>query len=116
MQTASEGASPSSTTAVVISIAQALNGQVPEGRTVTVRGWVRTRRDSKAGLSFVVLNDGSCVDSLQVVAGSQLANYQGDVVRLTTGCAVVATGPLVRSQGKGQSLEIQATQVEVVGW
>jgi asparaginyl-tRNA synthetase len=99
-------------------VVEALGGDVPVGSTVTVKGWVRTRRDSKAGggLSFVTVHDGSCFDPVQVVAHPSLANYESDVLHLTTGCAVVVTGRLVESQGKGQSVEIQAESIEVVGW
>lgn len=100
----------------VVSIEHALSGKVELGSEVTVRGWVRTRRDSKAGLSFVAVSDGSCFAALQVVTPGTLPNYESEVKRLTAGCAVVATGTLVASQGKGQSHEIQATSVEVVGW
>ncbi|TKS54060.1 asparagine--tRNA ligase [Luteimonas yindakuii] len=99
-----------------VSVAQALAGKVPEGGEVTVRGWVRTRRDSKAGLSFVNVSDGSGFHPIQVVAPAELANYDSEVKRLTAGCAVVARGTLVKSQGQGQQFEIQARAVEVVGW
>jgi len=91
-------------------------GDVAVGTEVTVRGWVRTRRDSKAGLSFINLNDGSCFGMLQLVAQNTLDNYVDEVQKLTTGCSIVATGTLVESQGKGQSVELQATAIEVVGW
>jgi asparaginyl-tRNA synthetase len=100
----------------VISVQQALEGKVPLGGEVTVRGWVRTRRDSKAGLSFVNVSDGSCFAPIQVVAPADLANYESEVKHLTTGCSVIATGTLVASQGQGQSFEIQASGIEVVGW
>jgi asparaginyl-tRNA synthetase len=83
---------------------------------VTVRGWVRTRRDSKAGLSFVHVHDGSCFDPLQVVAPASLPNYERDVRRLTSGCSVIATGIIAASQGQGQAVELQADTVTVVGW
>lgn len=98
------------------SIKDLLAGIAPVGSTVTVKGWVRTRRDSKAGLSFVHVHDGSCFDPIQVVAEATLPNYSDEILHLTTGCAVIATGTLVESQGKGQKFEIQATGVEVVGW
>ena len=98
------------------SIAALLAGTVPVGETVTVEGWVRSRRDSKAGLSFVQVHDGSCFDPVQVVAPADLSNYADEVQRLTTACAVRVTGELVASQGKGQSVEIAATAIEVVGW
>ena len=100
----------------VVSIQKALAGKVIAGSEVTVRGWVRNRRDSNAGLSFVTISDGSCFDPIQVVAPALLSNYESEVKRLSTGCAVIATGVLVASQGKGQSFEIQATHIEVVGW
>jgi asparaginyl-tRNA synthetase len=99
-----------------VSVSQALSGKVPQGSQVTVRGWVRTRRDSKAGLSFIHLHDGSCFDPIQVVAPGELANYQSEIIRLTSGCAVVAEGELIASQGKGQAVELRAAKVEVVGW
>lgn len=100
----------------VVSVEQALAGKLPAGGEVTVRGWVRTRRDSKAGLSFVNVSDGSCFAPIQVVAPSTLSNYESEVKHLTAGCAVIATGTLVASQGQGQSFEIQAESLEVAGW
>ncbi|MCB9559152.1 MAG: asparagine--tRNA ligase [Kofleriaceae bacterium] len=97
-------------------VADLLAGAVAVGERATIEGWVRTRRDSKAGLSFVHVSDGSCFDPLQVVAPQELANYQADVLRLTAGCAVRATGEIVASQGKGQSVELRADTLEVVGW
>lgn len=86
------------------------------GRKATVRGWVRTRRDSKAGLSFIALHDGSCFATMQVVAPNDLANYESEIQKLTSGCAIIATGEVVESQGKGQDVEIKAESIEVVGW
>jgi len=86
------------------------------GAKATVQGWVRTRRDSKAGLSFIALHDGSCFDTLQIVAPGDLPNYESEVQRLTSGCAIIATGEVVESQGKGQDVEIKAESIEVVGW
>ncbi len=85
------------------------------GSHVTVQGWLRSKRDSKAGISFLAVNDGSHLDSLQCVAPKELANYEGEVLRLSTGCAVIVSGELVASQGGGQSVEIQAIQVELIG-
>ena len=93
-----------------------LAGEAPKDEPVTVKGWVRTRRDSKAGISFVHLSDGSSFHPIQVVAPSTLPNYADDVLRLTAGCAVEATGTIVPSQGKGQSFEMQANTIKVVGW
>jgi asparaginyl-tRNA synthetase len=97
-------------------IVEVLAGAVPVGERAVVEGWVRTRRDSKAGLSFVHVGDGSCFDPIQVVAPQELANYQAEVLKLTAGCAVRATGEVVASQGKGQALELRADTIEVIGW
>ncbi|MBF0243998.1 MAG: asparagine--tRNA ligase [Planctomycetes bacterium] len=99
-----------------VSVSDVLAAKVDLGAVVAVRGWVRTRRDSKAGISFLHLSDGSCIEVLQIVTDTSLSNYGGDVLRLTCGCAVIAEGELVASQGKGQSVELRATRLEVVGW
>lgn len=98
------------------SIAEIFKGAVTTDSEVTLKGWVRTRRTSKAGISFVALHDGSCFDAIQIVVPETLANYQDEVLHLGAGCAVIATGTLVESQGQGQSVEVQATAIEVVGW
>ena len=100
----------------VVSVEHALAGKLPVGGEVTVRGWVRTRRDSKAGLSFINVSDGSCFAPIQVVAPASLPNYESEVRHVTAGCAVIARGTLVASQGQGQSYELQASHVDVVGW
>lgn len=100
----------------VHTIKSLLAGDVALGEEVTIQGWVRTRRDSKAGLSFIALHDGSAFHALQVIAPNSLENYESDVQRITSGCSVRATGELVESPGKGQKFEIKATEVEVVGW
>jgi len=93
-----------------------LAGKTPTGETVTVKGWVRSKRDSKAGISFIAMHDGTCFDTIQAVVPNDLANYESTVLSISTGCGIVITGTLVESQGKGQSVEIQATGVEVLGW
>ena len=100
----------------VINIKKALSGETQIGTQVTVRGWVRTRRDSKAGFSFINVHDGSCFDAIQVVAPADLENYSSEIQKLTSGCAVECTGTLVESAGRGQQYEIQATEISVVGW
>ncbi|QDP01308.1 asparagine--tRNA ligase [Thalassotalea sp. PS06] len=99
----------------VPAITDVLTGKHPVGEPITVQGWIRTRRDSKAGISFLAIHDGSCFDPIQAVVPNDLENYQNDVLKLTTGSSVKVTGTLVESQGKGQSFEIQATAVEVLG-
>lgn len=86
------------------------------GSTFTVMGWVRTRRDSKGGFSFIELNDGSSIRGLQVIAESSLPNYEEEVKRLQTGCSVRVEGILSSSPGKGQSVELKAEEIEVFGW
>src|SRR5262245_42871253 len=93
-----------------------LQGRWQENTPVTVKGWIRTRRDSKAGISFLHVTDGSGCHPLQVVAPNTLPNYESEVARLTAGCAVEATGAIVPSAGKGQKFEMQAQSVRVVGW
>lgn len=95
-----------------ISVKAALASTAPS-TGVLVQGWVRTRRDSK-DFSFIELNDGSCLRNLQIIAKNSLPNYAA-VQHLTTGASIKARGPLVASQGKGQSWEIVAEEIEIVG-
>ncbi|MEE2971839.1 MAG: asparagine--tRNA ligase [Planctomycetota bacterium] len=85
------------------------------GQTVRLQGWVRTRRDSKAGLSFIQVTDGSCFATMQVVAPADLPNYQTEILHLTSGASLIVEGEVVESRGKGQAIEVKATNVEVVG-
>jgi asparaginyl-tRNA synthetase len=98
-----------------IAVTDALRGKAPVNSEVTIKGWIRTRRDSKGGFSFLAINDGSCFDSIQVVAPNSLPNYSSEILHLSSGCSVIAAGTLVQSQGKGQSFEIQANRVDVLG-
>ena len=97
-------------------IKDVLSGQYQVGDTVTVKGWIRTKRDSKAGISFLAVHDGSCFDAVQAVAPADLNNYENEIKRLTTACSVIVTGTIAKSEGQGQAFEIQASSVEVVGW
>ena len=100
----------------VTSIKKILNHDVSVGDMVTIQGWVRSRRTSKGGFSFIHIHDGSCFDTLQAVANEDLPNYAEQIVEIQTGCSVRVTGELVESKGRGQDREIQAKEVEVVGW
>jgi asparaginyl-tRNA synthetase len=100
----------------ILTCAEILSGRAPQDRAVVVQGWVRTRRDSKAGISFVHVSDGSCFHPVQVVAPSALPNYASQVQHLTSGCAVRASGTIVPSPAKGQPFEMQAARIEVLGW
>lgn len=96
-------------------VADVLAGKYGVNDTVTIKGWVRTRRDSKAGLSFINVHDGSCFDPIQVIALNTLENYD-EITRLTTSCSVSVTGTVKQSEGQGQSIEIDAQSVDIVGW
>lgn len=98
------------------SVAQLLAGVVSADTTVTVKGWVRTRRDSKGGFSFIHLHDGSGFHPIQVIAPNNLSNYSSEILQLTTGCSIIVTGKLVPSLAQGQPFEINATEVSVCGW
>lgn len=93
-----------------------LSGKIAIGEKVTVAGWIRTRRDSKAGFSFLAVNDGSGFDNIQVIAPNTLNNYESEILKLTTGCSVVVDGTLKASEGKGQAYEINADKVFVTGF
>ncbi len=95
-------------------IAKALNTE-PQGQDITIAGWVRTVRHSKGGFSFISMNDGSCFAQIQVVADNNLANYDSEILHLTAGCSIIVTGKLVVSEGKNQSVEVQGTEIRVVG-
>jgi asparaginyl-tRNA synthetase len=97
-------------------IVDVLSGRVPAGSHATVQGWIRTRRDSKAGLSFLHIHDGSCFDALQAVAPTTLPNYNDEILKLTAGCAVTVTGTITPSPAQGQAVELLAEDVKVVGW
>ena len=85
------------------------------GHHAQVRGWVRTRRDSKGGFSFIEINDGSCFGNLQIIADSKLPNYESDILTLTVGSSVVVEGELKASQGQGQATEMAASSLRVTG-
>uniref|UniRef100_UPI00402A889B asparagine--tRNA ligase n=1 Tax=Succinivibrio sp. TaxID=2053619 RepID=UPI00402A889B len=93
-----------------------LSGKIAIGEKVTVAGWIRTRRDSKAGFSFLAVNDGSGFDNVQIIAPNTLNNYESEILKLTTGCSVVVDGTLKASEGKGQAYEINADKVFVTGF
>ena len=98
------------------SIAELLSGKAALDSAITVKGWIKTRRDSKAGISFLQIHDGSCFAAIQAVVPESLSNYRDEILKLTASCAVIVSGKLVSSQGKEQAVEIQAEQVDVVGW
>lgn len=96
-------------------IKEYLSGGVAVGEDVVVRGWIRTRRDSKGGFSFLNVHDGSCFDAIQVIANQDLPNYESEILQLTAGSSVEIEGTLVESQGN-QAYEVQARSVKVHGF
>ena len=100
----------------MISVAKLLSKSVPMGSDVTVHGWVRSKRESKAGICFIAIHDGSCFDTLQIIASDTLHNYESEILNITTGCSLTITGKLSASEGGGQLVEIQAEDIAIVGW
>ena len=97
-----------------IKIKELLNNNQGE-KSVFVNGWVRTRRDSKGGFSFLEINDGSCQANIQAIVEHSLKEFAGVDKKITTGSCIAISGQLVASEGKGQMMEIQATAIEVYG-
>ena len=87
-----------------------------DGHRICVKGWVRTRRDSKGGFSFIELNDGSCLANLQLIADNTLANYQRDILKLQPGSAIKVEGCLKVCHGRRQSLEVHSSSISVYGF
>ncbi len=85
------------------------------GQAIEIRGWVRTRRDSKGGFSFIEVNDGSCMSNLQIIAEASLPNYSTEIANVSVGASIVASGELKASQGAGQATELLATSVRIIG-
>ena len=98
----------------IIKVSEVLKGNYT-GKKISVGGWVRTRRDSKGGFSFVEINDGSVFDNLQIIVPAEIDNYESEVKSLFTGACIEVEGEVVESQGSGQSVEIQAEKVVVHG-
>jgi asparaginyl-tRNA synthetase len=98
-----------------LSVAQARKAEAA-GKQARVQGWIRTRRDSKGGFSFLEINDGSSFGNLQVIADNKLSNYESDVLKLHVGCSVTVTGEIKASPAKGQATELQAASLVVHGW
>ena len=98
-----------------LNIKSVLAEKASVGSQITLSGWVRTRRDSKAGISFIALSDGSCFSTLQLVVPNTLENYDNEILKLTAGCAITAKGEVVASPGSNQSVEIAVSQIDVIG-
>lgn len=99
-----------------LTIRQILAQPTLKGQVLEVAGWVRTRRDSKAGVSFIQLTDGTCHEGLQLVISAELSNYSSEVILLGSGCSLKAKGKLIASSGKGQTVELAVEELSVTGW
>jgi asparaginyl-tRNA synthetase len=99
-----------------VTCSEVLAGRAPQDVAVTLKGWVRTRRDSRAGFSFVNLSDGSSFHPVQIVAPKALANYAAEILWLTAGCSIEAEGRILPSPAKGQPYEMHAEAIRVIGW
>ncbi|MBU0483320.1 MAG: asparagine--tRNA ligase [Proteobacteria bacterium] len=97
-----------------MNIAKILQSQ-PDNGLITIKGWVKTRRDSKK-ISFIEVNDGSCLANLQVIAEDILPNYEEQIQHLSAGCSIKVTGHLTSSPAKGQNVELHATAIKIYGW
>src|ERR1700756_4188999 len=97
-----------------MSVAQARKAE-SIGREVRLQGWVRTRRDSKGGFSFIEINDGSSFGNVQILADGSLPNYQSEILHLSVGSSVTVTGLVRESPAKGQPTEVQAQSVVIHG-
>ena len=96
----------------LVSAKDILDGKYAVGSTVTLAGWLRTRRDSKAGFSFLAINDGSCFNNVQVIADKSLNNYESEILSLTTGCSLVVEGTLEASREKARLLKLRPLRLK----
>src|SRR5262249_50712389 len=97
-----------------LSVAQARQVEAV-GKHVKLQGWVRTRRDSKGGFSFIELNDGSCQGNVQVLADQKLPNYESAIKKLGAGASICVSGEVRASPAKGQATEVHADSIHVYG-
>ncbi|QJC28868.1 asparagine--tRNA ligase [Enterobacteriaceae endosymbiont of Plateumaris consimilis] len=101
---------------LVSSISQLIKDKIKINSEITISGWVRTKRISKSGITFIILYDGSNINDIQVIAYSSLNNYKKEILLITSGCSLTITGKLIKSPKKLQKYEICATQIKVLGW
>jgi asparaginyl-tRNA synthetase len=85
------------------------------GKRVLLQGWVRTRRDSKGGFSFIELNDGTSLANVQIVADASLPNYEAEIKHLTAGCSIAVEGEVKASPAKGQATEVHSSRMQLIG-
>ncbi|WP_343192442.1 asparagine--tRNA ligase [Buchnera aphidicola (Taiwanaphis decaspermi)] len=99
-----------------ITIANIFNKQIKLNTNIKISGWVRTKRDSKLGFSFIVIYDGSCLKTLQIIANKKIKNYKKEILLLTTGCSIQVKGVLVYYKENKQLYEIKAKHIKILGW
>lgn len=97
-------------------ISDLLSGKIIVGKSVIICGWIRTCRNSKSGITFISISDGSGLKPLQVIASSDLNNYGNEILKLTTGCSILVDGEIVLSPGTEQNIELKARKITVLGW
>lgn len=100
----------------IVSVSDILHYNISKNIEIIIYGWIRTRRDSKSKISFLHLYDGSCLNSLQVIAHEKLYNYTDEILKLTSGCSVMIIGKITESVGMKQHVELVATRIKVLGW
>ncbi|MCW5197198.1 asparagine--tRNA ligase [Buchnera aphidicola] len=100
----------------MISINDIHNNHVLINDVISIFGWIRSRRDSKSGFSFIDVYDGSCFKTIQAIVKKSIPNYKTEVLKLTIGCSICLTGILILSLGKKQKYEIQVLKIKVLGW
>ncbi|WP_343152437.1 asparagine--tRNA ligase [Buchnera aphidicola] len=101
---------------MLVSVLDIYKKKVKINSSIVIKGWVRSKRSSKIGISFIHLYDGSHLSPIQIIAEKKLSNYQDEILKLTTGCSIIVNGKLVKSYGKQQESEIYASNIKVIGW
>ncbi|CAL4322728.1 asparagine--tRNA ligase [Buchnera aphidicola] len=101
---------------MLVSVSDIYQKKIKLNSSITIKGWVRSKRSSKIGISFIHLYDGSHLSPIQIIAEKRLSNYKKEILSLTTGCSIIVKGKLVSSYGKKQENEIYADDIKVIGW
>ncbi|QJC38204.1 asparagine--tRNA ligase [Enterobacteriaceae endosymbiont of Donacia marginata] len=101
---------------LISSISQLITGKIKINSKIFIGGWVRNRRHSKLGISFINLYDGSCIHDIQIIANNKLKNYEKEILNITSGCSLKVKGILKYSPKNLQKYEVHALQIEILGW
>ncbi|MGK2897024.1 MAG: asparagine--tRNA ligase [Candidatus Makana argininalis] len=100
----------------IVYIVDLIKGSIPINDTINIKGWVKNKRNSKLGISFITIYDGSCFSSMQIIVKKKILNYNSIVLKLTSGCSISVKGRIVNSIGKNQKYEIIADTINLIGW